>query len=136
MNITNIQVYAEGYYSGQTYEENVAIRTEVYELLKEQIKGISIYINNLDGKHSEVEADIEIDHYPEEQVENMNWYIYGDSGYLFNCLYSIFENAGLSLETEIVLVNNYIATIDSYTDLTVTVRKSNVDKVIEFCKTL
>lgn len=31
MDITNINIYAEAYYSGNTHEENIPIRTETLE---------------------------------------------------------------------------------------------------------
>lgn len=58
---TIITAFAEGYYSGQTYLENVVMTNEFYEKNKEVLDEISLYIGELDGKHSEVECYIEID---------------------------------------------------------------------------
>jgi hypothetical protein len=136
MDITNINAYAEGYYSDSTYEENIAIRSEIFDKIEEDIYKITLYICELDGKHSEVEADVTVQFYPEEEIKNMNWQDGSDGDYLYYKLEGIFEKYGLNLKDEIRIVKDYLNSLDTYVDLTVTVRKSNKDKVMEFCKDL
>jgi hypothetical protein len=136
MDITNINAYAEGYYSDSTYEENIAIRSEIFDKIEEDIYKITLYICELDGKHSEVEADVTVQFYSEEEIKNMNWQDGSDGDYLYYKLEGIFEKYGLNLKDEIRIVKDYLNSLDTYVDLTVTVRKSNKDKVMEFCKDL
>lgn len=56
--------YGEGYYSGASHQWSVAFDVNDYEMLKENVRefkdGYTPYFCELDGKHSEVEGDIEI----------------------------------------------------------------------------
>ena len=38
MDIVNLNFYAEGYYSGSTYEENITVSKEFYKKLKIKLK--------------------------------------------------------------------------------------------------
>ena len=67
MNLVKISAYACGYYSENEYEETVYITEESYMKLKEEIDYMDISIAELDGKHSEVEAEIEIEILSTEQ---------------------------------------------------------------------
>ena len=137
MNLTNINVYAEAYYSGNTHEENFIITTETYEKMKDAIDNLKFYFSELDGKHSEVKAETTITHYLEEEILNMTWDdIVCDGDSLSERLAEVFEEYELILDDEEKLVNNYLNSIDTYVDITVRVKKSNKDKVVEFCKEL
>lgn len=59
MELVNVNLYAEGYYSGSTYEDNIWIKKSSYEKLKD-IFPTEIDCGELDGKHSEVIGDVEI----------------------------------------------------------------------------
>lgn len=136
MNITNINFYAEGYYSGQTYEENLRIRTEVYEKLKDEINSIKCYVGDLDGKHSEVEGDIEVEHYIEEDILHCSWDLSNDGKKLYYELKRIFDKYNLNLNEELNMVGDYLSSLDTYIDITISIKKSNVEKVKAFCKNL
>lgn len=136
MDLTNINLYAEGEYSNNTYEDNIVIRRETYEKLKNQIKGIKCYITELDGKHSEVRADITITHYSEEEILDMTWDSGCDGDDLKETLGDIFAEQDLDLEEEQKIVNEYLSSLDTYVNLTIKVRHSNVEKVQEFCAKL
>lgn len=136
MNITNINFYAEGYYSGQTYEENLQIRTEIYEKLKDEIDNIECYVYELDGKHSEVKGDITISHYLEEEMLNYSWDSANDGEDVYYELERIFKQHNLDLDDELNMVGDYLGTLDTYVDIAIRVKKSNIEKVKEFCKIL
>ena len=38
MNLVNLNFYAEGYYSGQTYEENILITEDFYNKIKDKVE--------------------------------------------------------------------------------------------------
>lgn len=44
MDLVKVGIYAEGYYSGQTYTEEYFIKENFYNRLKEEINNINIYI--------------------------------------------------------------------------------------------
>jgi len=136
MKITNIRIDAEGYYSGNYYEESVAIRTEIYNKLKTEIDNAKCYIGELDGKHSEVKADLEVFNFTKDEDLEMYLDVKKDGETLYYKLCEIFKNNNLDIDEEIGIVNKYIDSLDAYTEITVKVRKSNVDKVKEFCKNL
>ena len=59
MELVNVNLYAEGYYSGATYEDNIWIKESSYEKLRD-IFPTEISCGELDGKHSEVMGEVEI----------------------------------------------------------------------------
>jgi SMC interacting uncharacterized protein involved in chromosome segregation len=136
MNITNINLYAEGYYSDSTHEENITIRTETYKKLKEEIDNIKCYISELDGKHSEVKAEITTENYTEDEIKDTNWDCTNDGDVLSWDLESIFNKHNLSLKDEIKIVEDYINSLNTYIDITIRIRKSNKEKVLAFCVNL
>lgn len=72
MNVVNLCFSAEGYYSGQVYEENVTISEEFYEKIKDKVSEMEVYISELDGKHSEVLGEIDVQ--PCEEKDIPEWY--------------------------------------------------------------
>lgn len=70
MNIVNLCFYAEGYYSGAEYEENIAVSEEFFEKIKEVVSGMKVYVSELDGKHSEVLGTIEIQYFNEDDIKD------------------------------------------------------------------
>lgn len=134
MNLVLIQASAEGYYSENTYEEGIFITEESYEKIKDVEIGVCIC--ELDGKHSEVEADIVITKYTEEELLGTDIEIDSDGESLYYPLEEIFENYGLDLDQEVRYVKEYLNTLDTYITLEVIVKKSQIGKVREFVKNL
>lgn len=60
MELVNINIHAEGEFTGLTYDENVLITKESYDRLQDEISKIKCYIENLDGEYSETLADINV----------------------------------------------------------------------------
>ena len=82
MNIVKLNVYAEAYYSGATYEEDVVISKSLYEKIKTELdeydsenneNARGVYVGELDGKHSEVEGDLSVEVYSEEEIADCSW---------------------------------------------------------------
>ena len=59
MELVNVCLYAEWYYSGATYEDNIWIKESSYEKLRD-IFPTEISCGELDGKHSDVMGEVEI----------------------------------------------------------------------------
>lgn len=58
---------AEGHWSGAEHNEELVIPAELWENIKDDFEG-SVTIYELDGKHSQVSADIEADYVSEEYL--------------------------------------------------------------------
>lgn len=132
MNLVKISAYACGYYSENEYEETVYITEESYMKLKEEIDDMDMSIAELDGKHSEVEAEIEIEVLTKEEqlLEVFNNKDDGDS--LYWDIRYIFRENNIDFDKEQEMVNNYIDSLDSLVKVTYTIKKSNLDKLNNF----
>lgn len=133
MNLVEISAYAEGYYSGQTYEERILITEESYKKLKDKIDKITIYVSELDGKHSEVEADIDVEYLDENNLDKIDTDY--DSTLCYELL-EIFDSSSMSLEKELNDINDYLNTLDKYIVKEVRIKESQLDKLNEFLKEL
>ncbi|UUV47030.1 hypothetical protein [Bacillus phage vB_BanS-Thrax5] len=58
---------AEAYHSGAEHNEELVIPAELWDEIKDDFDG-QVHIHGLDGKHSEVSADIEADYVSEEYL--------------------------------------------------------------------
>jgi len=131
-----IQAYATGYYSGSEYSENIFITKGSYEKLKEDIDDVSVTICELDGKHSETDADVEISHYNEDQLLELDIEISDDEDSLYCNLEEIFNNYNLDLKKEVEMIKEYLKTLDTYETIEITVKKSQIGKVRDFVDNL
>lgn len=133
MDIVNLCFYAEGYYSGSTYEENVTVSKEFYEKIKDKVEEMEVCIYELDGKYSETYGNIEIQSYNEEDIidwweetENDGNVFYSELSWICQCYFN------LDLDKEIKEVEEYIDSLDTYVEIEVRVKKSQMDKLVEF----
>ncbi len=81
-----IKSSAEGYYSDATRSEYAVLPLSVYQANKEALDKFNMVYNELDGKHSETDADIEIIVKP--TLDQLNDVIcnFGDVYSLIDCL--------------------------------------------------
>ena len=63
-----ISASAEGYYSGQVYEEEVFLPVEVWNEIEAEFE-TEICVSELDGKHSEVPAEVETKVFASNELE-------------------------------------------------------------------
>lgn len=146
MDIVKLNVYAEAYYSGATYEEDVVISKSLYEKIKDELWQYSdenedenakgIYLGELDGKHSEVEGYINITQYTEDKVADYSWDLYKDGESLYDTVNDICYGKKLDLDDDIKSVEEYLNNVDSYVEVSIRTRKSNVDKIKEYAESL
>ena len=59
--IIRVSAYAKGYYSGATAYGELYIPYEFYKENKEKLSHLTVYVSELDGKHSEISCDIEFE---------------------------------------------------------------------------
>lgn len=138
MDIVNLAFYACGYYSGQTYYENIAVSKEFYEKIKDRVEEMEVYVYELDGKHSTTYGYIDIQPYNETDIIH-NWYwmsendgnvFYSKLSWTCSCYFN------LDLDKEIKEVKEYIDSLDTYVEVEVRVKKSQKDKLMDFVETL
>lgn len=133
MDIVNLCFYAEGYYSGSTYEENITVSKEFYEKIKDKVEEMEVCVYELDGKHSTTYGNIEVQSCKEadiidwwEETENDGSFFYSELSWICQCYFN------LDLDKEIKEVEEYIDSLDTYVEIEVRVKKSQMDKLVEF----
>lgn len=133
MDIVNLCFYAEGYYSGSTYEENVTVSKEFYEKIKDKVEEMEVCVYELDGKHSTTYGNIEVQSCNEEDIidwweetKNDGSFFYSELSWICQCYFN------LDLDKEIKEVEEYIDSLDTYVEIEVRVKKSQMDKLVEF----
>lgn len=145
MDIVKLNVYAEAYYSGATYEEDVVISKSLYEKIKTELdeydsenneNARGIYVGELDGKHSEVEGDLSVGIYSENEVADFSWDLNKDGNNLYYKVKDICDEKVLDLDDDIKTVKEYLKNVDSYVEIYIRTKKSNVDKIKEYAESL
>lgn len=145
MDIVKLNVYAEAYYSGATYEENVVISKSLYEKIKTELdeydsdnneNARGVYVGELDGKHSEVEGDLSVEIYSEDKVADCSWDLNEDGDMLYYKVKDICDGNDLDLDKDIENVKEYLKNVDSYVEIYIRTKKSNVDKIKEYVESL
>lgn len=133
MDIVNLNFYAEGYYSGSTYEENITISKEFYEKIKDKLEEMEVCVYELDGKHSTTYGNIEVQSCNEENIidwweetENDGSFFYNELSWICKCYFN------LDLDKEIKEVEEYIDSLGTYEKIEIRVKKSQMDKLVEF----
>lgn len=138
MNIVNLCCYGEAYYSGSTYEENIAINEEFYEKIKSIFTNdYKIYLGELDGKHSEVMGTIDIQYFDENEIADAGFDKDDNDGDSFYWnLKDRVDELGFDLDEEIKKVKDYINSLDMMVDVMVRVKKSDKSKIINYALSL
>lgn len=145
MDIVKLNVYAEAYYSGATYEEDVVISRNLYEKIREELNEYDsennenargVYVGELDGKYSETEGNLSVKIYSEDDVAGCSWDLNEDGDMLYYKIKDICDEKDLDLDKDIENVKEYLKNVDSYVEISITVKKSNVDKIKEYAESL
>lgn len=136
MELVNVCLYGEGYYSGATYEDNIWIKKSSYEKL-EDIFPEEEYCGELDGKHSETMGDISIQDYwkTDEQFAKLGM---GecDGDYLECGLKDLYGSNNLDWEAEQKEIKEYFDGLDVWEDVTVKIPVSKEAEFYNFVKEL
>lgn len=132
MNLININLYGEGYYSGSTYEETIYLLEDDYKSLNKDFVGEEIDLGELDGKHSEVYGEVEVEVISDEEQGNYNFEVKNDGENLY------YELSGYTddIEEMIKRADKYIDGLDSIVDVSYAIKKSKVKELNEFVSKL
>lgn len=136
MELVNINLFAEAYYSGRTYEDNIWIKKTSYEKLM-SVFPEKISCGELDGKYSEVMGEVEVQDYSHtDEYYAKNADIAHDGDYLEWSLRDLYESNGLDWVGEQKEINEYLSNLDLYEEVTVSVPHSKVEELMKFVDNL
>lgn len=137
MELVNVNLFAEAYYSGITYEDNIWIKKTSYEKLM-SVFPEEISCGELDGKHSEVimgEVEVQDYSYTDEYYAK-NADITNDGDYLELSLRDLYESNGLDWVEEQKEIIEYLSYLDLHEEVTVSVPHSKVEELMKFVDNL
>ncbi len=136
MELVNVCLYAEGYYSESTYEENIWIKKSSYEKLIDNFP-TEICCGELDGKFSEVMGEVEIqnDWHTDEEYSKAGSARH-DGDYLEWELKDLYESNNLDWELEQKEIKEYLDNLDLYENVTVCIPSSKKTELMKFVETL
>lgn len=136
MELVNVNLFAEAYYSGITYEDNIWIKKTSYEKLM-SVFPEEISCGELDGKHSEVMGEVEVQDYSyTDEYYAKNADITNDGDYLELSLRDLYESNGLDWVEEQKEIIEYLSHLDLYEEVTVSVPHSKVEELMKFVDNL
>lgn len=139
--VVHISLYAEAYYSGEEYTENIYMLTSDY---KKYIYGqvyvadsdmlncdecCRVYVGELDGKHSEVYGDISVEPLLKSELETKLLDRTCDGDYLENYL---FEGNKEALEICNKNFEKLLSGIDTTIEVSVRIKRSQRDRLDKF----
>jgi len=133
-NLIVISAHAEGYRSGAIEYEECYLTQEFYDSIKDSIN-ISVWVSELDGKHSECEADIEIKTLKNEEINNFEFEFCGCER-IVDCLYEFSDESYEIVEAELKKAKDIIKNLDTTISYEFKAKKSQRKLVAEFIKTL
>ena len=108
MELVNVNLFAEAYYSGSIYEDNIWIKKSSYEKLM-SVFPEEISCGELDGKHSEVMGEVKVQDYSyTDEYYAKNSDITNDGDYLELSLRDLYESNGLDWVEEQKEIIEYI----------------------------
>ena len=121
-----MSTYACAYYSGATYEENIWIKKSSYEKLKDSFPK-EVYCGELDGKHSEVRGDIEVqDEWKTDEDYAKAGRSEGDDYHLEVLLTELYGEHNLDWDAEQDEIEKYFDGLDIWRDVTITLPESKI----------
>ena len=136
MELVNVCLFAEGYYSGSTYEENIWIKKSSYEKL-EDVFPKEISCGELDGKFSEVMGNVEIqDDWHTDEEYSKAGIAENDGDYLEWELRDLYKNNNIDWDLEQKEIKEYFKNLDVLEEVTVSIPSSKKSELMEFVKTL
>ena len=136
MELVNVCLYGESYYSNATYEDNIWIKKSSYEQLKD-IFPEGGYCGELDGKYSDTHGDIEIqsEWNTDEEYAKCGWNRC-DGDYLEYALWDLYDSNNLDWEAEQKEIKEYFDSLDVWKDVTVSIPKSKIEEFYRFVSEL
>lgn len=127
-----ITSFGEGYYSGATVEECLLIPKSFYDQNEEEIKNFSLSYSELDGKHSETQAKINIYVQPTIEKLNISLQRFKDE----DCLMDNFaDNLGITSNDLYSFKQGMVTKIKEETDKLTESEQSLMTKILELAET-
>lgn len=138
MDLVNVNLYAEAYYSKATYNDNIWIKKSSYEILKENLKAAKVYCREMDGKYGDVYADIsfQTDWKTDKDYAEAGNDDKGNGDYLENFLRELYDSNNLDYYEEQKEISDYFNSIDPFTMVTVYVPTSMEGELLAYAKKL
>lgn len=136
MELVNVCLYGEAYYSNATYEDNIWIKKSSYEQLKD-IFPEEGYCGELDGKHSDTHGDTEIQNEwnTDEEYAKCGWNRC-DGDYLEDSLRDLYSSNNIDWTAEQKEIKEYFDSLDVWKDVTVSIPKSKIEEFYRFVSEL
>nr|WP_312985456.1 hypothetical protein [Clostridioides sp.] len=126
-----ISVYGEGYHSGAEYYESVVLTRDIWERIEENME-TEIYLGELDGKHSCVESEIEVDFLEEEDLKDQSD-TDNDGDNLYWEIFNTMKSSGYDNVKEILeKIEKDVKALEVYTEVKVKIRKDKLDELMNF----
>ncbi len=136
MELVNVNLYAYGYYSEATYEDNIWIKKSSYEKLKDNFP-LQIGCGELDGKYSEVMGDVEIQDDWETDVDYAQAGVSKcDGDYLEWELKDLYKDNNIDWDSEQKEIKEYFDNLDVWEEVTVSIPSSKKSELMKFVETL
>lgn len=136
MELVNVCLFAEGYYSESTYEDNIWIKKSSYEKLKD-IFPTEIGCGELDGKFSEVMGNVEIQDDWETDTDYAQAGVSKcDGDYLKWKLKDLYKDNNIDWNSEQKEIKEYFDNLDVWEEVTVSVPSSKRSELMKFVETL
>jgi hypothetical protein len=127
-----LTIDVEGYWSGSTYYEEVFLPKEVWEDIKDNIQ-MYTYICELDGKHSEVKADIEVEEYNEVQLALYQPSQSDDGEDLFYHVYEYLDEYKYD-SSYLMKIQEEVESYSQVDTMRIKFNKQNKEKIMELLK--
>ena len=136
MKLVKVCLYAEGYYSEATYEDNIWIKKSTYEKLKDKFP-LKIACGELDGKHSDVYGDVEIqDEWETDEDYAKAGIAECDGEILEDELKELYEDNGFDWNKEQKKIKKYFDGLDVWEEVTINIPASKKAELMDFVETL
>lgn len=128
MNLVKLDLYGEAYYSEAEYSETIYLLEDDYKSLGRDFQGMEVYLGELDGKHSGVYGEVQVNVIYKEKQEKMNFETDNDGDRLY---WELWEHSN-NIKDMIKKANTYINSIDSMVVASYRVKKSDAKKIDKF----
>jgi hypothetical protein len=136
MELVNVNLYACGYYSGSTYEDNIWIKKSSYEQLKDVFPK-EIDCGELDGKFSEVIGNVEIqDEWETDEDYAKAGVAECDGDYLEWELKDLYKSNNIDWDSEQKEIKEYFNNLDVWEKVTVSIPSNKKSELMRFIETL
>lgn len=136
MDLVLVRLSAVGYYSEAEYEDNIWIKKSSYEKLKDTFPS-EVCCGELDGKHSEVMGDIDIEDLDFTEADYVKLAaVECDGDTLEWSLKDLYDENDLDFKQEQKEIEEYFNTLDVWEDVTIKIPRSLKTSVLEYVEKL